>query len=361
MIKLAISIGTLQIGGAEIFVVNLLKHLDYSRYKVLLVVLSKKYDTYLEKEIARLPIEIVFMDKPEGFRPRIMCRIYRILKVFKPDLLHGNIGGLIYFLPYLIFHRLKMIHTVHTLANIEFKGVKRRIIYYCYRKKKIIPVATSRAVLESIRKLYKLEEVILIPNGIDVKRFRCQRDYLYKKVTIGHVGRFEAVKNHQTIIKTFFLLRLTNPNLRLRLVGNGSLYSYYKDLLENEKDVEMVGASPQVFEELRGIDIFLFPSRYEGMPLALLEAMASGCVIVASKIGGIVDLVEPGENGVLIDDCDDAEAFARAIKDLLKDKEKMKAISQNNQRKAEDFDLIKMQGSYQKLYFTEVRDVKRRI
>jgi glycosyltransferase involved in cell wall biosynthesis len=363
MIKLAVSIGTLQIGGAEIFVVNLLKHLDYTRFKVLLVVLSRKYGTYLENEIASLPVEVFYLNKPEGFRPKTMFRIYRLLKSFKPDLLHGNTGGLIYFLPYLLLHRLKMIHTAHTLANIEFQGLKRRLVRYFYQKKKIIPVAISRTVLDSIGSTHRLKtmDIPLIPNGIDVSAFRCDRSYRYRQIVIGHVGRFEEVKNHQTIIETFRLLRLDHPHLRLRLIGSGSLFPHYKKLLEDDRQVELPGASSRVSEELRNIDIFLFPSRYEGLPLALMEAMASGCVIVASKIGGIVDLVEPGVNGILIDDFRDAGAFAQAISSLLKDKKKMQEISRNNQRRAADFDLSKMRERYQKLYITEAKDVKRRI
>ena len=77
MIKLAITIGCLEIGGAEIFILNLLKRLNYQKYQVLLIVLSKKSGTFIESEIEKLPIIIRYMNKKEGFRSAGVNQNYR--------------------------------------------------------------------------------------------------------------------------------------------------------------------------------------------------------------------------------------------------------------------------------------------
>lgn len=356
MTKLAISIGTLQTGGAEMFIANLLKKLDYNKFKVLLIVLSPKCDTFLEKEINALPVEVIYMNKKEGFKPYVMFRIYRILKKFSPNILHGNIGGLIYFLLYIYLHKnIKCIHTAHTLANLEFGKAKRFFLKDLYIKKRIIPVAISNEVRKSIVQTYEIDEnkIFSITNGIDTSKFSFPRSYQFEKIIIGHVGRFEDVKNHKVIVEVFQILNEQYNNIGLKLIGDGSLYSEIKDSLSKYDNVEMIRVSQKVNEELRNIDIFFFPSKYEGMPLSLIEAMASGAVVIASKVGGIADIIVNDVNGYLVEDCNDIDGFVNVFKNLINNKDNMIKISKNNIEKAKSFDLLTMVKKYQDLYELE--------
>lgn len=363
MIRLAISIGTLQVGGAEVFVLNLLRKLDYSSYQVLLIVLSKRYNTFIEKEMEKLPLRIIYLKKKEGFRPLTFWKILYHLRRFKPHILHGNIGGLIYFLPYLFFTRLKMIHTVHTLADFEFTGFKRRLIKYYYQKDRIIPVAISSEVQTSIQQIYglPLSKIRLINNGINTSLYQKEKNFSSQKIILGHIGRFEEVKNHRTIVEVYKDLKSGFPTLGLKLIGNGSLFTEFYQELKNDPEVEMIRETEDIVYHLNSIDIFIFPSIYEGRPLALMEAMAAGCVIVASSVGGIKDLILDGINGFLIKDSKSISDFRNTISKLIKDQKKMKEISYKNRIKAKDFDLTIMVSKYQDLYQMEAKDVNRRI
>ncbi|MDD4000877.1 MAG: glycosyltransferase [Bacilli bacterium] len=358
MMRLAISIGTLAIGGAEKFVVNLLKNLDYQRFSVLLIVLSKPVGSVLESEVEKLPIAIIYLSKAEGFRISTILKVYGALKKFKPDILHGNIGGLLYFLPFLIFRRIKMIYTAHTLAEREFGKTKRKIIKSFIKRNKIIPVAISPEIKKTLTLVYNLEDIALITNGIDAAAFRFPRSYT-KFETIGHVGRFDAVKNHQVIIDTFLLLKKEHPRLNLRLIGSGSLYSYYQEKYQAETAIKFVGESNNVSEELKKIDLFFMPSIYEGLPLSVLEALASGCVIVASRVGGLKDLIVEGVNGYLLSDYLDVQGFYMIINRLLKNPQKLKEISLENIKKASRYDMRETVKKYQELYNLEAKHVKR--
>jgi len=358
MVKLAISIGCLETGGAEIFVLNLLKKLDYKRFNVLLIVLSSKKNTFLEEQANNLPIKIIYMDKKEGFRPWVMYKVYKILKQYSPDIIHGNIGGLIYFFLYLFLNKnIKAIHTNHTLSNLEFGKFKRILIKRFYINKQIIPVAISQAVKNSIIETYKIDKnlIYLISNGIDNERFHCIRNYIFDPIVIGHVGRFEKVKNHETIVKVYKKIIEVDKDIKLKLIGNGSLFSEIKNQTKNLDTVEMIASTDNVAEHLKNIDIFFFPSVYEGMSLSLIEALASGTVIIASKVGGNKDLIVDGVNGYLIEDCFDVEAFVNAFLKIIENKSSMISMSKNNIEKARHYDLNNMVKQYQTLYLQEVR------
>ncbi|MCK9536285.1 MAG: glycosyltransferase family 4 protein, partial [Bacilli bacterium] len=197
----------------------------------------------------------------------------------------------------------------------------------------------------------------LINNAVDVFRFKTYRCYYNKGMVIGHIGRYNPVKNHQTIIAVYRQLLQSYPDLQLRLVGDGLLFPKIEKEIANLKNVYMIKKTAQVEKQLAQIDIFLLPSVYEGMPLSIIEAMASGAVIVASRVGGITDIIENGVNGYLIDDCYDIDGFVTILHHLLENKAEMTEISKKNVEKAQKYDIIQLVLAYENLYTREVSNV----
>lgn len=354
MKKIVYTIGTLLTGGAEVFVVNLIKCLDKTQYDISIIVLDKKNNTFLEDILDELDIKIYYMNKGEGFSLKTNIGVYKILKKIKPDIIHGNIGGIIYILFYVFFNKnVRVIHTSHTVAYKEFGKFKRFILRYFYKNKKIVPVVISKENYEEYIKTYKLNNKLVetINNGVDVDKFYTERDFKNSIIRLGHMGRFEEVKNHKIIFSIYEDLLKKQSKVSLRLIGKGSLLKRYKELSKNI-NITFVEETKNVEDELSKIDIFIFPSIYEGMPLSLIEAMASGCVIVASNVGGIKDLVENDVNGYLYNS-NDLVSFVTRISLLIKDREKMEEISNNNIKKAKQFSLEEMVNKYQKLYLKE--------
>lgn len=352
MKKLVITIGTLLTGGAEVFVVNLIKNLDKTKFAISLIVLDKKNNSFLEEDLDKINIRIYYLNKPVGFSLKTILKTYRLLAKIKPDIIHGNIGGIIYSLLYVFLHRVLTIHTIHTLASKEFGSFKRIILRYLYLKRKIIPVIINQANLAEFLGVYQIPEELIkiINNGIDLKRFNHTKNFTNKHITLGHVGRFEEVKNHKTIFLVFGELLVRGYDISLRLIGKGSLLNHYKQSVNSEK-VFFIAESKNIEEELAKIDIFIFPSIYEGMPLSLLEAMASGCVIVASNIGGINQLIEEHINGYKFL-YNDINSFVLCLENLIKNPIKMKEISNNNINKAKEFSIDVMIRKYTDLYLS---------
>ena len=181
------------------------------------------------------------------------------------------------------------------------------------------------------RKHMHAKRVEYVPGvGIDVEKFaNVQVDRAAKRREIGvpedatvliSVGELSKRKNHEIIIKA--LSQIENNNIHYLIVGEGSLLQYLQKCVSEqhlEQRVHFLGYRKDVAELYKSSDICCFPSIHEGLPVALMEAMASGLPVVCSKIRGSIDLINEGEGHL----CDtlDTDGFAQAISCLVEDKE----------------------------------------
>ena len=148
-------------------------------------------------------------------------------------------------------------------------------------------------------------------------------------MVLGTVGRLEAVKGHDVLLRAFAMARRHVDSLRLLLVGEGSQRFRLGTLARElgiEDTIEFVGYQTLIQPWLARMDCFVLPSRYEGCSNALLEAMAAGRPVIATRVGGTPELVDDGVSGLLVPS-EDAEALARAIVDLCCDTEKAKQMA----------------------------------
>jgi glycosyltransferase involved in cell wall biosynthesis len=137
------------------------------------------------------------------------------------------------------------------------------------------------------------------------------------------IGNLIKTKGIYDLIAAFIKLSSTHHNLNLIIIGNGPEYSTIKNIISSsnhsEKKIHLLGNKPhnEVSHWLSASDIFVLPTYYEGLPNAVLEAMACGLPVIATKVGGIPEVIEEGRNGILIDK-KDVESLIRAIVYLLK-------------------------------------------
>ena len=163
--------------------------------------------------------------------------------------------------------------------------------------------------------------IVRIPNGIEVASPRERVAALHDPARVVFVGRLHEQKGVDTLLRAFARLRADRPDARvvLRLVGDGPLRA---DLLAlaRELDVaaEFLGERDDVEALLEDADVFVLPSRAEGMSNALLEAMAAGVPTIVTDIPGNADVIRQEENGLLVEP-DDPEGLAAAIGRLLDD------------------------------------------
>ena len=172
----------------------------------------------------------------------------------------------------------------------------------------------------------------VVPLGIDLDRFAAAEPALPKDgPLVGNVARLAPQKDHATLIEA---ARLLPDGVRVVIVGDGEL----REELARRADglpVELTGARDDVPELLASFDVFAFPSLFEGLCLAVIEAQAAGVPVVATPVGGIRETVVDGETGLLVPPRDPA-ALAAAIRRLLDDRELAERLAAEARRRVRE-------------------------
>ncbi len=171
-------------------------------------------------------------------------------------------------------------------------------------------------------------------------------------VLIGTVGRLDAVKNHEGLIRTFSHVRFTHPHARLAIIGGGELRERLQKLIEEERlegAVTLTGERLEVAPYLHAFDIAVLNSRSEGMPLAVLEALSAAKPVLATDVGGVREIMPDGEG--LIVPPDDPDAFGNRLRWLIDNPDEREAIGRRGfERYRELFSVEQMVAQYQSLY-----------
>jgi len=215
------------------------------------------------------------------------------------------------------------------LINLIQKIYLFTLASYIFKKATVVHCLTMSDALEVMKLGCPAEKIKIVPNPVDVEIFT-PRPELEEDNLVVWVGRFVPEKGLDTLINVAREVIRYNKNIRFMLVGDGPLIRRVKYLIQKfnlENNISLTGALPRhnVSEILARAVVFVFPSLKEGLPKALLEAMASGKAIVASDIPGVNEIVTNGKNGILIKP-KDYLSFAKAILYLIEDRELRKKL-----------------------------------
>jgi glycosyltransferase involved in cell wall biosynthesis len=191
-------------------------------------------------------------------------------------------------------------------------------------------IAVSEDVAESVRRCMRSQvPVQVIRNGVDIKHFRrSQGDWTSGRralgipddaPVVGTVAGFRAVKRLDDWLESARKLRQRYPELHFLLVGDGPLRGQIMGLADSlglSDTIHFPGLQEDVRPYLAAIDVYLMSSAFEGLPVALLEAMSMECAVVSTAVGGIPEVIRSGENGVLVE-AKRPDLLAAAVSELL--------------------------------------------
>lgn len=179
----------------------------------------------------------------------------------------------------------------------------------------------------------------VVPLGIELDRFSRGTPALEPGgPVVGNVARLAPQKDHATLLEAFARVRAERPDARLVLVGEGELRAELEERARRlgiADSVLFTGARDDVPDLLASFDVFAFPSLFEGLCLAVIEAQAAGVPVVATPVGGIRETVVEGETGLLVEPRD-AAGLASAILRLLADRELSARLSAEARRRVRD-------------------------
>jgi glycosyltransferase involved in cell wall biosynthesis len=325
-------IPALPVGGAETLVFQMVRGLDRSRFAPAVAVLGDLGP--MGEEIRRAGIEVVAL---EGFvgpgrLPRLVPRLAgvfraRRIRIVHTHLYHGNYYGRLAALVARTPVVVASIHNVYDRVKLHRRWVNRLL-----GPRTDAILAGSESVRQDILRWDGVspERVSVLPYGIDLTPYERLPDRASARAAlglpdgvrvIGTVGRLEIQKGHDLLLQSVARLDAEGAGVCLVLVGDGRERSGLERMasaLGLGDVVRFLGTRRDLPAVLAALDLFALPSRWEGTPLALIAALASGLPVVATPVGGVPEILEDGVTGRLVP-AEDVEALAHALRDLLGD------------------------------------------
>lgn len=322
-------ISTLPVGGAEEVVAAIMRHLDPELFEVEAATIEGlgAIGEELTREGRRVTALNLSLKRTPAWR--LIGAVRRLLRERQPDILHAHL-----YHPNL-YSRLAAwglgIPVVCSVHSVYSRVKLHRLLF----NRLLAPwteavIAVSPQVWADIRKYDRVppDKLHLLHNGVDlqaldlpVSREEARKRLQVKGFVVGAVGRLEEEKGHAYLLEALRLLADELPDLRLLMAGEGrrgeALRRQAADLGLEEK-VRFLGWRRDVPLILRALDLYVQPSLWEGLSLALLQAMAAGLPVVATQVSGFEQIITSGVNGVLVPPRD-AVALAAAIRDLYGD------------------------------------------
>lgn len=174
-----------------------------------------------------------------------------------------------------------------------------------------------------------------------------------KYVTIGTIANFRKEKNYPFLIKTFSILNQKHPNLRLICVGGGTLLQEMKhlaELLEVESQIIFTGYTDDIISYLRLMDLFVLCSERESFPNVLLQAMSMEVPVLSTNVGGCLEIVKHGKNGMTYPS-NDVGAFVSTLEIMIQNRSFASELAANGRKTILDhFSLKRMISDYVDFY-----------
>jgi sugar transferase (PEP-CTERM/EpsH1 system associated) len=357
------------VGGLENGLVNLLNCMPAQRWRHAVLSLTRISGRFAER-VQRSDVQFIELDKRPGHLVRDYPRLYRLFRQLRPEVVHTrNLAALEAVVPAWAAGVPVRIHGEHGWNREDPDGRRRRYHYVraLYRPFVSRYVALSRHLEEYLERRVGVppHRVSQIYNGVDTERFRPgQARERIAGCPFGHpedfvagwVGRMDPVKDLPNLLQGFArAAQRAASRLRLVLVGDGPMRQAVERLVEQHglrERVWLAGERADVAELMRGLDCFILPSLGEGISNTILEAMATRLAIVATRVGGNGELIEPGMTGLLVPPGDSdalAEALARYSSDRAMARRHAKAARRVAQTR---FSLARMVTDYCSLYET---------
>lgn len=295
------------------------------------------------------------LNKRKRFSIGTVIKLRRLIIQQKPDIIHTHtLFPLLYLLaawPY----KCSAIN-LHTVQNDlrYYQGWFWRLVFPLFR---IYPINLSHKLNPFLQ---NKDTSFVIPNSVDLARFKApSRSHKFKK-RILHIGRFDTQKNHNLLLRFFAQLLKHDPEYHLTMIGWGTLEKSVRkqiDKLKLEGNVELITKRIDPIEHFRKNDFFVLTSKWEGMPLVILEAMASGMVVFSTRVGATEELIQNQENGFLFSNQDHVQMAEEFIENISETN--LSRVSSNAIKNAESYSEDLMLAKYEQVFLRLQRKKKR--
>lgn len=316
--------------GAETQVKDLACELVRRGARVMVVSLRRP-DAFVD-ELHTAGVEVVSLDMTPGV-PDVRGIVRLALQVhrFKPDVVHSHmVHANLLARVTRVFCRMRVL--VCTAHNIREGGRWRELAYGLTDGLADVTTNVSGAALDRYMRIGAVSrrKARLVPNGIDIERLAVlgtSRDRMRGSLNVGDefvflaALRLEWVKGVDALLEAVAAVHRQQPDVRLIIAGDGSLRADLERLASSlgldDGTVRFIGLRTDVPQLMSACDALVLPSRWEGLPMVLLEAAALGLPVVATGVGGNTEIVKDGKNGFVVPP-NDAGSLAKAMLQMLR-------------------------------------------
>lgn len=302
MIRVLHVIGAMGSGGAEAMIMNIYRNIDRKKLQFDFVVHTDEKCFY-DDEIKKLGGKIYRTEKFNGMNFFSYKKFWRkfFMEHEEYRIIHGHINSsaAIYLSCAKKYNRITVVHS-HATRNTEKNFRAYAFLVWSYPIRYISDYFMACSLQAGIdrfgKKIVNGKKFSVVNNGIEKEKYilnpvirneiRNKHDIKENTFIVGHVGRFTVAKNHTFIVKIFAELSKKEEDTELWLIGTGELEQQVRDIVlqyEIQDKVRFIGITNRVYDYLQAMDVFCFPSIFEGLGIALIEAQASGLPCVVSE------------------------------------------------------------------------------
>lgn len=348
-------------GGIEAMICNLSNYMSNLGHEVTVCSIFAPRDTdVFWFKLSNNIHKVSLWKKKCGLSLKSLMAIFYLIKKGDFNVVHIHGFLFYYYLPILFFHnRVKFIYTVHSDAVKENSLWDEKLFFIkklFFKLNWISPITISETSRSSFKRLYGFDAK-LVPNGIPkpsihnmsnlVDSYRIDSE---TKVFI-HPGRITEAKNQLVLCQVFNRLIEEGYNVVLLIVGeiqNKYIYNDIETFFSSR--IRYIGARDDIPFLMSSADGFCLPSIWEGLPITLLEALSVGCIPICSPVGGIVDVITDGKDGILSKTSCYSDYYNAMIRMLSLSEEKIIRIKKECLRTFLKYDITVTASSYLMLY-----------
>jgi len=353
-------IGRLSVGGAERTLVDLANGLDKSKYEVTVWTIQDQGP--LSNDLAD-SVEYRTLGAKGKFDLTVLPRFVKAMRTDRPDIVQSFLyfDNILARLAGLLVRNVTIITGVRAVPNDQQWHRERLDRYTMWMSDKI--ASNSEAGAEyAVKRGASSDKLEVIQNGRDITKYADGNatEEVYHSLgisecdpVVGTVGRLIERKGHYDLLAAWPSVLDSHPDAQLLFVGDGEEMKSLNNRAREigcEESVTFVGQRDDVPDLLDAMDVFVFPSHYEGLPGALIEAMIAGLPIIATPVDGNSELIEHEVNGLLVP-VKDSQKLSEQIVSLLSDQEKQTRLgTAAHEHAKEEFAIETMVSEFSALY-----------
>ena len=353
-----LSLGT-NIGGMEKLLVEFARFADRQRFELVFISLQEKGK--LSADLEELQWPVYAFDKTPGFKPGLVLKLARQLRKLRPNILHThNTAALFYGAMAGTLARVPRI--IHTRHGQRYKDSSRQTWFFRVLGKlayRVVSVSEDGRAL-SLKEGIGADRTRVIHNGVDLSRFPYEGPNAKGPAVL--VARLSPEKDVGTLIQAVkHVTEALGPQhgFMLDIAGDGRIRPQLETMSESlglTQTIRFLGERNDIPQRLANASMFVLPSITEGISLTLLEAMARGLPVVATRVGGNPEVVVHGKTGLLVP-AQSPQELAAAISRLYQDSSMGKDMGLlGRQRVEKQFSIHRMIQQYELMYVSHKHD-----